>query len=125
MTSSDTKHDPSAGPDPFDEDEFRVSLPRWLVRLTLALCPIFALTIAGLALMMMTGAWLTGFGGFLFGLFWLGATAYCLWNAVLILLYLRREPRLTNAGRYRLGGISTIILLGVAVLSMAVLLVVE
>lgn len=112
------------GLDPDEVDRSRVSLPRWAVRATLALSTVFALIIAGLALMMMTGAQLTGFGGFLFGLFWLGATGYCLWNTVLILLYLRHESGLTNAGRYRLGGSAAIILLTVAVLSMIVLLVV-
>lgn len=107
-----------------EADTSRVSLPRWAVRVTLGLCPLFALMIAALALWMLAGGGVTGFRGLLFGVFWLGATGFCLWSAGLVMLYLRHEPGLSDKARVRLGGAAALVLLSVAVLSMATLLVV-
>lgn len=71
-----------------------VPVPRWMLRLTLGLCLLFALMLSGHALAGLGGApaWLTPF-------FWLGAAGFSVWSFVLIGLHLGQERTLARGTR--------------------------
>ncbi|MFC7334764.1 hypothetical protein [Rhodocista pekingensis] len=82
-----------------------VPVPRWMLRLTLGLCLLFALMLSGHALAGLGGApaWLTPF-------LWLGAAGFSVWSFVLIALHLGQERTLARGTRLLLTGLAALVM---------------
>lgn len=96
-----------------------VAVPRWALRLFLALCPYFAALIAVHAVSLLSAG--VGAQGWLDALFWVAVVCFVVSSLGAFLFYLAKEPALGRIGRLVLGGMASAIMAVTAVLSVAVL----